>query len=87
MWMPAASSSPTARASAGTPCSSRITSSATSTTSSARKPEQKFVSKVELKPGKYTLGMEFTRAGAGPNKEALGTMKLYVNDKVVAEGP
>jgi hypothetical protein len=24
---------------------------------------------------------------AGPNKESLGTMKLYVNDKVVAEGP
>jgi arylsulfatase len=52
-----------------------------------RKPEQKFVSKVELKPGKYTLGMEFTRTGAGPHKESLGTMKLYVNDKVVAEGP
>ena len=41
----------------------------------------------ELKPGKYTLGMEFTRTGAGPHKESLGTMKLYVNDKVVAEGP
>ena len=51
------------------------------------KPEQKFVSKVELKPGKYTLGMEFTRTGAGPHHESLGTMKLYVNDKVVAEGP
>ena len=51
------------------------------------KPEQKFVSSVELKPGKYTLGMEFTRTGAGPNKEAIGTMKLYVDDKVVAEGP
>ena len=51
------------------------------------KPEQKFVSSVEVKPGKYTLGMEFTRTGAGPNKESLGTTKLYVNDKVVAEGP
>ena len=51
------------------------------------KPEQKFVSSEELKPGKYTLGMEFTRTGAGPNKESLGTMKLYINDKVVAEGP
>jgi arylsulfatase A-like enzyme len=51
------------------------------------KPEQKFVSNVELKPGKYTLGMEFTRTGAGPNKESLGAMKLYVNDKVVAQGP
>jgi len=51
------------------------------------KPEQKYVSSEELKPGKYTLGMEFTRTGAGPHHESLGTMKLYVNDKVVAEGP
>jgi arylsulfatase len=52
-----------------------------------RKPEQKFVSNVELKPGKYTLGMEFARTGGGPNHESLGTMKLYVNDQIVAEGP
>ena len=51
------------------------------------KPEQHFVSTQELKPGKYTLGMEFTRTGAGPHNESLGTMKLYVNDQVVAEGP
>jgi arylsulfatase A-like enzyme len=51
------------------------------------KPEQQFVATTELKPGKYTLGMEFTRTGAGPNNESLGTMKLYVNDQVVAEGP
>jgi arylsulfatase len=51
------------------------------------KPEQKFVSSVELQPGKYTLGMEFTRTGAGPHKESLGTMKLYIDDKVVADGP
>jgi arylsulfatase len=50
------------------------------------KPEQKFVSP-ELKPGKYTLGMEFIREKAGPNHESLGKTKLYVNDKVVAEGP
>ena len=31
--------------------------------------------------------MEFTRTGAGPNHESLGTMKLYVNDQVAAEGP
>jgi arylsulfatase A-like enzyme len=49
------------------------------------KPEQKFVSD-ELKPGKYTLGMEFTRDSAGANGESLGTTKLYVNDKVAAEG-
>jgi len=50
------------------------------------KPEQKFVSP-ELKPGKYTLGMEFTREGMGPYHESVGTTKLYVNEKVVAEGP
>jgi arylsulfatase len=50
------------------------------------KPEQKFVSGV-LAPGKHTLGMEFTRTGQGPQKEALGKTKLYVDDKVVAEGP
>ena len=50
------------------------------------KPEQKFISP-ELKPGKYTLGMEFTRESAGKYAESLGKTKLYVNDKVVAEGP
>jgi arylsulfatase len=50
------------------------------------KPEQKFISQ-ELKPGKYTLGMEFIREGAGPHHESVGKTKLYVNDKVVAEGP
>jgi arylsulfatase A-like enzyme len=50
------------------------------------KPEQQFVSP-ELKPGKYTLGMEFTREGAGKYHESTGKTKLYVNDKVVAEGP
>ena len=50
------------------------------------KPEQRFISS-ELTPGKYTVGMEFIREKAGPNYESIGTMKLYVNDKVVAEGP
>ncbi|MBP1776203.1 MAG: arylsulfatase [candidate division NC10 bacterium] len=50
------------------------------------KPEQKFVSP-ELAPGKYTLGMEFIREKAGRHYESLGKTKLYVNDKVVAEGP
>jgi arylsulfatase len=49
------------------------------------KPEQQFVSP-ELKPGKYTLGMEFNRASAGKYGESLGKTKLYVNEKVVAEG-
>jgi arylsulfatase len=50
-------------------------------------PEQHYVSSEELKPGKYVLGMEFIREGAGPNQENVGRMKLYVNDKVAAEGP
>jgi arylsulfatase len=50
------------------------------------KPEQKFISP-ELKPGKYVLGMEFTRKSSGEHGEAVGTTKLYVNDKVVADGP
>ena len=49
-------------------------------------PEQQFVGP-ELKPGKYTLGMEFTREKAGQYHESIGSTKLYVNDKVVAEGP
>jgi len=51
------------------------------------KPEQKFISTRALKPGKYTFGVEFTRTGAGPNHESVGTTKLYVNDQVVAQGP
>jgi arylsulfatase A-like enzyme len=50
------------------------------------KPEQEFVSP-PLKPGKYTLGMEFIRGKTGPHQETLGTARLYVNDKVVAQGP
>jgi arylsulfatase A-like enzyme len=50
-------------------------------------PEQQFVSPQPLGPGKYTLGMEFTREKAGPYHESLGTTKLFVNDKVVTEGP
>jgi arylsulfatase len=51
------------------------------------RPEQKLVSKEDLKPGKYTLGVEFVREKAGPSGESLGTAKLYVNDKIVAQGP
>lgn len=50
------------------------------------KPEQQFVSP-ELKPGKYTLGMEFVREKAGQYQESLGKTTLYVNDKAVANGP
>ena len=50
------------------------------------KPEQVLVSGI-LKPGKYTVGMEFIREKAGEYHESLGQAKLYVNDKMVAEGP
>ena len=51
------------------------------------KPEQVFVSNTTLKPGKYTLGMEFIKESVGEYGEPLGNMKLYIDDKVVAEGP
>jgi arylsulfatase A-like enzyme len=49
------------------------------------KPEQKFVSS-ELKPGKYTLGMEFIRERAGKYGESIGKATLYVNDHVETQG-
>jgi arylsulfatase len=51
------------------------------------KPEQTFISNKMLKPGKYTLGMEFIREEAGEYGESLGNMKLYIDEEVVAEGP
>jgi arylsulfatase len=50
------------------------------------KPEQVF-SSPPLKPGKYTLGVEFTRDSTGKNGESIGNLKLYVDDKEVAHGP
>ena len=50
------------------------------------KPEQTFTSD-KIEPGKRTLGVEFIREGAGEHGESTGTAKLYVDDKVVAEGP
>ena len=49
--------------------------------------EQRFVSAEAFKPGKYTLGVEFIREKAGEYGESHGTAKLYINEKVVAEGP
>ncbi len=49
-------------------------------------PEQQFVSD-KLKPGKYMLGMEFTKESMGQYDESHGTTKLYVNEDVVASGP
>ena len=49
-------------------------------------PEQQFVSDV-LQPGKYVLGVDFTKESMGQYHESIGTAKLYVNDQVVATGP
>jgi len=49
------------------------------------RPEQKFASK-PLKPGKYTVGMEFLRDRSGEHGEALGKAVLYVNQEIVAQG-
>ena len=49
------------------------------------KPEQKFVSG-ELKPGQYTLGMEFIRESTGEHGETLGKTTLYVNEEAVDSG-
>jgi arylsulfatase len=51
------------------------------------KPEQKLVSPRPLTPGKHALGVEFIREKAGQYQESLGKARLYVDDKVVAEGP
>jgi arylsulfatase len=50
-------------------------------------PEQVFESKNTLKPGKYTLGMEFTRENKGDHGESLGNTKLYIDETIVAQGP
>ncbi|GIG18108.1 putative arylsulfatase AtsA [Catellatospora methionotrophica] len=49
-------------------------------------PEQQFVSG-PLEPGRYVLGVEFTKESVGEHKETLGHTKLWVDDAVVAQGP
>ena len=51
------------------------------------KPEQVFESSITLTPGKHTVGMEFIREKTGDKGESVGTAKLYIDDKLVAEGP
>ena len=48
-------------------------------------PEQPFSSE-ELAPGRHVIGMEFAKDGVGDHGEAIGTTRLHVDDKVVAEG-
>ncbi len=49
--------------------------------------EQVFVSNTAVKPGKYTVGMEFTREDKGEHGESIGKTVLYLDDQKVAEGP
>jgi arylsulfatase len=51
------------------------------------KPEQKLVSTEDLAPGKHVLGVAFVRHKSGKLGESIGTAQLYVDEKVVAEGP
>ncbi len=48
--------------------------------------EQTFTSNTTLRPGEYTLGMEFNRESAGKYGESMGNMALYINETKVAEG-
>ena len=49
-------------------------------------PEQQFVSDV-LQPGKYVLGVEFTKESMGEYHESIGTAKLYVERGGRRDGP
>jgi arylsulfatase len=51
------------------------------------KPEQKFVSAEPLPSGKHVVGMAFAREKSGKHGESIGRTQLYVDQKVVAEGP
>jgi arylsulfatase A-like enzyme len=48
--------------------------------------EQQFTADVPT-PGRYLLGIDFTKETVGENREPTGTTKLYIDDQVVAEGP
>ncbi len=47
--------------------------------------EQQFVSN-GIEPGRYVFGLEFRKEKLGKYKESHGTTRMYINDKVVAEG-
>ena len=48
-------------------------------------PEQQFVGE-GITTGTHVVGMEFTKVSVGDHHETHGTTKLYIDDKVVAEG-
>jgi arylsulfatase A-like enzyme len=47
-------------------------------------PEQR-ISGDGLAPGKHVVGVEFTKERTGEHQESFGTLKLYVDDRVVAQ--
>ena len=49
-------------------------------------PEQRLATDAPA-DGKHIVGVEFNKESISKNLETLGHMKLYVEDKVVAEGP
>jgi len=50
------------------------------------KPEQ-HVESEPLEPGTYVLGVEFVKQSRGEHGESHGTVKLYVDENVVAQAP
>jgi hypothetical protein len=49
--------------------------------------EQRFVSTEPLGTGKHLIGAAFTKEGRNTTGEFTGTLRLHVDDQVVAEGP
>jgi hypothetical protein len=49
--------------------------------------EQQFVSTEPLGTGKHLVGAAFTKEGRNTTGEFTGTLRLHVDDQVVAEGP
>lgn len=49
--------------------------------------ETKFVSKDSVPKGKIAFGVEFTKEGENPKGCANGTLKMFINEKVAAQGP
>ena len=50
-------------------------------------PEQQFVVRGARSPGKYMLGVEFTKERIGEHHESIGTTKLYVERQGRGRGP
>lgn len=49
--------------------------------------EQKFVSSETLANGQHAVGVSFAREKSGSRGESLGRAQLFIDERVVAEGP